>query len=339
MRALKSVFLFLLTALSTLIVCDLFLSYSGAISKSNSAYYEDIGKGYRPDYEYITFTEGFSITKINGLRYLGPGYPVKKNDSTVRIALLGDSYLSTHHVFDRDHVRSIIENTLIKNNLHAEVLNFGRTSFNLGNTYAYYKAFAQKFSPDYNLFFISHNNLTVESYDPLFIKTIVKNRELKINIGKNSYTGTSKFMHFLIQESAFFSMINSAKTKIKINGLFLTLVDKNRQFEEEKYSSKDFKLTPGVIKILQSLDEEKNILVWREKNNPPLALLAWIKTSNIRMIDLSPLIRHEIANGRDPNYWKVINQRGHWNQYGNKIAGEAVAKELTAIIRSEKKRN
>lgn len=339
MKTIKKIMLFIISGLLTFFLCDFFLFFSGAISKSNSEFYDDIGKGLRSNYTYTSFNEGFSITRINELRYLGPEYPFKKNDSTIRIALLGDSYLSTHHVFDRNHTRSILEKTLKESIKNIEVLNFGRASFNLGNTNAYYTTFVEQFSPDYNLFFVSKNDLlSINSYNPLFIKTIYnETQELTIDNGSNYYSKKDNLMHSLLQNSTFMSMINNVRRQIKKNGVLLTILGQNRVYKKQETLVKE--LTSPVKSVLENILKKNNILVWREKESPPLAFIEWVKKNNANLIDLSTIQKSQISNGQDPHYWKVTNQYGHWNHLGHKIAGKEIAKEVMKIINSNQKQS
>ena len=84
-----------------------------------------LGFVYSPDQDFVMFTEGFNIGHVNKDGFIGEDIETKKPNGTIRIALLGDSYVQGLHLFNRDHLSTILEDELkALTNKKVEVLKF-----------------------------------------------------------------------------------------------------------------------------------------------------------------------------------------------------------------------
>ena len=109
----------------TLIILELFLRWSGTSSAAFVIDDDNLGRVLRPNTNIILVNEGFFMGRVNRGGYLGPYYPEEKPSQTVRIALIGDSFVAGLQLFGRYHFRTIMEQSL-KDSLSdsVQVLNF-----------------------------------------------------------------------------------------------------------------------------------------------------------------------------------------------------------------------
>ena len=145
----------------TLAIIELFIRMANISMVSSTEFYDDIGRGTRKNLKYLYFNEGFGIGKFNKYRYIGEANPPDKADDIIRIALMGDSYVESFQVFERDYFGNIAESILNKEylNIDFEFLNFGRSGFDIASIYAYQKIFVENFNPDIILYMISNDDL------------------------------------------------------------------------------------------------------------------------------------------------------------------------------------
>lgn len=323
MNSIKNISIYFFSFLVTIIICDVFLYTSGIYPHNNTDYYTDIGKGIRPNFDYVYFNEGFSMGSTNKYNYYGTEYAIEKKDSVVRIALLGDSYVEGLQVFNRNHFNVVLEKKLSKKNVSVEVLNFGRSEFSLGNMLAYEKVYVHKFKPDIFIYFLSFSSLENEYTDPSMAKMVYsKDSTLIVNLSNSkTYLKAYKKVNFFLKKSSFMYMMNNSKryfTKENINRLlFLNSkekIKKNNPKELKKFS----KLT---VDILEKINRKNTILVWRHLKRPPKLFLNYIKENNYKFIDLSYSLDSMYQKGTNPTYWKVTDKIGHWNHEAHKVVG------------------
>ncbi|MEZ4386372.1 MAG: hypothetical protein R3D98_02095 [Candidatus Krumholzibacteriia bacterium] len=58
---------------------------------------------------------------------------------------------------------------------------------------------------------------------------------------------------------------------------------------------------------------------------------AWrdsVLASGLETIDLGPVWRAELAAGRDPWFWPISGQHGHWNQDAHAVLGRYLAEVI-----------
>ena len=104
----KNILLFFLSFVFTLFLIEVFLQVSEVSSLSVTKNDELLGSSLKPNSNLILFNEGFYIGKVNKYGYYGPDYPPDKDNNIVRIALIGDSYVESHQLFDRNSLRKIV---------------------------------------------------------------------------------------------------------------------------------------------------------------------------------------------------------------------------------------
>jgi len=343
MNKFRQILLFSSAFLLTMILSELFIRTSHLASVSSKEYYDDIGSGRRKNLKYLYFNEGFGIGKFNKYRYIGEANSSKKSKNTIRIALVGDSYVESFHVFERDYFGNFSEKTLKEQfpEKDFEFLNFGMSGFDIGNMYAYHRTFVDKFNPDYILYMISEINLVPNYKYPLRPKTILENDSIVISFDfPISDINNFKNTKFLMQHSSIINMINNGRIKSKKTPIQETLFDKIYYWikapkELSKSNKKDvlkYNIDPVTVKIINTLDSEKVIVVNRSGSEWPIEFHKLCLDNGFSFIDLSKTLDLMKRSGNDPNEWKVTRKRGHWNHAAHKAVGEEIANQLIKII-------
>jgi hypothetical protein len=330
---------------------EAFLRYSGSSGPSVVESDETFGLRLKKDMHYIFVNEGFSLGKINHYRYMGPGYPPEKPEGVVRIALMGDSYVAGHHMFDRHHFRSLIEREL--NDLpgvRVEVLNFGFPAINFEQMYIYYEVFARRFSPDYVLYFIGTSSLNTP-VDEVGPKLKLEADTLRID---NSFRKSAAFARVKrldpLRKLGLFSLVRKAR-QIYGQGSgpeivfdkFYWLAKGGRPDEKEKKAPEE---KPKRIEINHAVVEQlaagnrraaagldgaaTSFLVVRDGLPPTFTDFAG--ETGVELFDPTPGLDSLMAAGIDPHYWKGSHRTGHWNQYAHSVVGAYLTRKLTPLL-------
>lgn len=330
----KNILITIFTFLVLLILSDLFFRLTGISEVSNNEIYEDIGRGRRKDLHYIKFNEGFSMGKFNSYRYLGPGYSKEKSRRTFRIALIGDSFVEGFQVFDRNHFRSILEDSLkiINNELAIEVLNFGRSGFDIGDMFCYYKLFVEDFKPDLYIYLVSENDFQVHNSDPLRPRLYYNDSLIVDNSLKDNVLVEYPLFEKAMQNSTVVNMSNNARKVLVDGGYKRILFDKfskstrsiNIESEEDSFE------VSNAVKIVINQISKTNVLIVNRGVLPLNQQISnQIKQDSINYLDLSG--KFEPTEENDPFYWEVTNKRGHLNNEGHIILANALFEYIVDI--------
>lgn len=323
----------LLTVLVTFLACEVFIRTANIGSVSATEFYEDIGRGRRANLDYIYFNEGFGLNRFNEYRYIGESHPPAKENNTKRIVLLGDSYVESFQIFDRDYFGNLAENTLNSKQSDTiyQVLNFGRSGFDLGDIYAYQKTFAEKFHPDLIVYMLSAEDLTLKYSDPLRPKTVLIHDTLTVSFDfPASEIRAFEKTKFLTQNSGIITMINNGRKKVNKIPLASILLDKIyywfNPIPEENYKDRgEAPLGPVTKSIITNLDPSRTLIINRDTIPLPASFVELCKINNIRYLDLSIPLNEMKNEGVNPNYWKVTNRIGHWNHEAHRRIGKVIA--------------
>ena len=341
MKIIRNVFLFSIGFFLTFIALEVFISNTYIVNKSLNDVYADIGRGRRTNMFYVMFNEGFSMGRFNKFRYMGAEYPKEKDVNTLRIALIGDSFVEGFQVFDRDHFRRIIEVELSeKLNQNVEVLNFGRSGFDIGDMFAYNQTFVKEFNPDFSLFFLSNNDLIPRFSDPLRMKVRLKDDSLiVVKDYPSNYIQIFNRTKYLIQNSTIFTMLNSGHKLVKSDEFLHIIFDKfypNKLESDNEYSNSfseiPFALPELTLGIVDNLNSAKDIIVNKDIKSLNQEMVSEIRRHTINYIDLQDTLYYMKENQVDPYYWKATKKTGHWNHQAHKAVGEYLAKSLYQII-------
>ena len=77
---------------------ELFLRFSGTCQPPPYKTDSRFGSVMKPNANAVFVNEGFRLAKVNEYGYLGPSYPPEKEQGTVRIVLIGDSFVAGREV-------------------------------------------------------------------------------------------------------------------------------------------------------------------------------------------------------------------------------------------------
>jgi len=333
--------------ISIFILSEIFIRTSNIASVSSTEFYHDIGRGRRRNLNYLYFNEGFGIGKFNKYRYIGESNPPKKSQNTIRIALMGDSYVESFQIFQRDYFGEIAKNYLenIYQTKQFEFLNFGRSGFDIADIYAYQKTLVEKFNPDFILYMISNEDLEPKYSDPLRPRTIIENDSLVVSLYfKQHEIEVFEKTKFLTQNFSILNMLNNGRKKTKVIPFFAILLDKiyywfnpenESTISHPVYHKADYQINPVTKKIIESLDPNKVIIVNRDLEELPWKFQELCLNNGLKYFDISKKLNSMKENGIDPNWWKVTNKRGHWNQKAHQTVGKEIAIKISEIIENQ----
>jgi len=334
----KNLLGFVIGLVVSLIMLELFVSNAAIETKSTTDFDTIMGRTKRANLDFTLFNEGFSMGTINRYGYLGPAYPPEKEPGTLRIALLGDSYVESFQLFRRDQLHAILENKLSQSlACPVEVLNFGRSGFDLADMYAYQLNFVNKFHPDLIVYFLSESDLQCTQTDALLPKVILKDRTPVVTNDLMPKARIDEFekTKFLTQNSAILQMMNNSRKLIKRGLFWPKMLDKfyfkDRTMTESVAASTD-SIPEIAIKIAENLS---NNVVVCNRGKEPLSdkFMEIIREDKLPFVDVNDTLSVLIKSGVDPNYWQVTKKRGHWNYRGHQAVGNYLAHQLEEIIR------
>ena len=328
----KNILGFIFGLVVCLIFVEVYVSNSFVMLRYINDFDEEIGRIRKGNISYVIFKEGFGVGKINHLNYMNKEYPIDKNENTIRIAIIGDSFVESWGVLDRNYFGRIMETKLNeKLKQPVEVLNFGRSGFNTGDCYVYYNNFVKRFDPDIVIYILGEEDFTVENVDPLRPFVSLKNDSLSILKSDKYEKELVKFKKIqpLLNNSVLIANINSARKLINKKYIMSKIFDKlyiGYNKKEKKLHNKipKIEITQELNLIFQALSKENGIFFLRSKVN--------LIGNTIDFYDITELFEDK---GYNPNYWDISKTSGHWNNRAHQDIGEYMAKEIEKIIRSE----
>ncbi|KAF5073320.1 hypothetical protein DSECCO2_192980 [anaerobic digester metagenome] len=327
----KNSFLFGLGVFVVLVLGEIFLRASKIVPPALNVANVELGRSRRPDLFWVMFNEGFSMGFFNGHGYLGPEYPAQKDDSITRIVLLGDSFVEGFQVFDRNHFRAILENKLNTARDSFEVLNFGRSGFNIRDCYVYFNRFVNSYEPDYTLLFLSNEDLIEEDNDELLPVLQLKDSCLLINDKSLERILKQKKIEPLLHNSYFLNMLNSTRKKFKETSMLKLLfgkfyVEKEKPFIENR---NDLGKKMNINKrIVFDLRLQTNLVVVDKIGDLDSTFKKYVDRFGIPVIDINKKFSKDSL---DAYFWVVTNKRGHWNNEAHKLVGTTLYDNVSSL--------
>lgn len=299
-----------------------------------------LGRTFRPNARAALVQEGFYMDRINAYGYLGPSYPRERKEGTLRVALIGDSFVEAFQVFPDYSLRSVLERELSKRlDRPVEVLNFGRSGQDLRTMYAYYKDLVTRFQPDVTLFVVidhaflgSDKSLGPVCYlddeDSLRVSYDFANSDAyrrKIKLGFTRELGSYQLL-----QSAFYRYRQGETTRI----LFDKFVPVPRVATPgletvSEREDRNIRINRAVIAELARLNREgRSRIVFVGHKEVPPQYVKMVEEAGLTYVDLRPELDALKRSGTDPYYWPVTNNDGHWNQEGQRVIGAYLAERL-----------
>ena len=335
-QIIKNTFFFIASFVAIIIVLDIFITYSFIETKSPTDYTEEYGRCRKQNMDYVYFNEGFSMGNFNEGRYVNSYYPKEKPNNIIRIAALGDSYVEGFQVFERNHFLKIAETKLNANSKDSvQILNFGRSGFDFGDMYVYYKTLIEQYNCDIVMFFINNADLNIKQTDVLIPKLKYDNDSLFITNSEMPIIYKDQYIKQLLiaKYSTIYKMLNDSRKLIKSGELFPKLFDKFYMSSVGNIvkfypNEKNIIISDLSYRILYKLQKEvpKIIIVNRDKDNLDPNFTSKVEKT-LFFFNLSQE-SGLYGNNNDPHYWNISNKRGHWNLEGHKIVGNELTKSL-----------
>jgi hypothetical protein len=309
---------------------------------------EKIGTVFRPNKDLVSFKEGFYMGGTNEYGYLGPAYPPSKEPGTIRIALIGDSYVEGFQLFDRYHFRTVLESELRKvSPAEVEVLNFGRSGFSLPDMYCYFRNFVDSFQPDVILFFVHSTDLNTinQSFGPV---CVLKDGRLTMNFGFNK---SESFLFrrktdFFRGKSSLFSLVSNCEKladegltgQILLDKFYINYLKEDSEKDETRDSMVNLsELDTAIMRDLEDINRNKtNQRVIIVNMGMSAGTINAIRNFGLVVLDPITVLDQMERTGINPHYWKATGKVGHWNHQANKAVGNYLAHETEKILFAEK---
>lgn len=324
----------------------------------------DAELGWRkiPNKSVLMKTKEYAVNEhinLNGLR--GPVYPYKKTENSIRILLLGDSFVEGYSVDDAHLFSNLLEYKLqAKTNQKIETINMGTGGYSTDQEYLIYFLEGTKYQPDIVLLFFYYNDLlyNIKSEYDNYPKPYFTESQGSIELKNVPIPKTTKFSKTKI----FFSNIALLKlTKKTQEQLFCKFGDKNKTDENE--TDCFLKLTPLWVErawfITELIFTKLNSLI--VKTNGKLVVVyvpAYFeidpelstRPDNLKAQDISidqvslrlktmchknkinffALTPELIKNNKyGPLYYRID---GHWNIKGHQMVADLLSRQLSVLI-------
>lgn len=306
----------------------------------------ELGPIYRANVQFSRFSEGFFLGGANQWGFMGQGAPPERGpDDPYRVLLLGDSFVLGHTVLERHHFKTSLArdlSTLLDRPV--EVLNFARADYCLWNMHQHYLDHAGRWDHDLALFFLADGDLAppypadpqMYPYTELVDGELRINRDFQHSAKRATYLKLEPVLTRLALPRMGFNLlkvIDSGQWRPMLLGKFaprredLPTVQRGEVPgplpESVRVAPAPLlpPVTPAVLRDLRARGRCLVVLNWAMRP-------AWrdsIEASGIPMIDLAPLWVAERSRGRDPWYWRVTDQHGHWNQEAHAAIGHFLA--------------
>ena len=320
----------------TLILAELFLRWSGTSGPPIVRDDPELGRSLKPNVRYVFVNEGLSMGTINRYGYFGPAYPRTKPDETIRVALLGDSYVAGFQLFDRHHFRSILESSLVSaTGRRVEVLNFGFAGFNLERSYVYFSKFVRQFGADYTLFFIGADDF-VEKDNIFGPRCIMSHDSLIITDDFRSSRAFQKTWRLrFLRHFGLYSMHKKVLAIFQTGQTAHILFDKfyNKksvpEHHEEAIPEDRRKILQAIVDELVRINGTITKVIFVIKRPIPEDIQRMICSRGIDCLDPSDQLDDLRAIGVDPFYWQGSQRYGHWNHKAHQVIGNFLSAEIS----------
>lgn len=335
---------FVFSFILSMLFLELFVQTAQIEGTSPTDFDDIIGRKRRANLDFTFFNEGFSMGEFNKYSILGEAVNPENPKETLRLAFLGDSYVESFQLFRRDQFYEVLEKELSKNlNKNVEVLNFGRSGFDLADMYAYQQRLVSQFKPDYVFYFLSDADLSCTQTDPLIPKVIIESDSLVVTneLMPQDYLNTFNKTKVFTQNSSILSMTNNCRKLIKAGKLWPKMLDKfylPSKISDESYLPKEADVFPLALKIVDNL-ADNTIIVNRGSNDFPASFALEVQRRDLLSIDLRDTLSVLEQHGINPNYWKVTNTSGHWNYEAHQAIGYFLSNKIEKLIMNSEKKN
>ncbi|GJM44642.1 MAG: hypothetical protein DHS20C21_14840 [Gemmatimonadota bacterium] len=327
-----------------LIALELFLRLSGTSIPSFVQDDARFGRVLRPDTPLLFVNEGFYLGDVNHYGYLGPGRPPEKTAGTVRIALLGDSFVEGFQLLDRQHLRSRLERGLNETgDAPVEVLNFGFSGFNFPRMYHYWSELVADYDPDLVLFFVGVDDFQQPSTD-LGPRFRTEGDSLVVDLGfRDTRSFRRKTQFSATRHFGFYTLFKKAYQLVRQGRTAAIVLDKLHPAHGAPAAEIDWageSVNPAMDRVNERMlaalgeanasgDVRIAFVVKRDLGDHYPELLS---RNGLRLLDPEPALDVLRAQGIDPHWWPATSRRGHWNADAHAAIAGFLEPEVRRLI-------
>jgi hypothetical protein len=324
----------------TLSIMEIYLRLTGLSLPSYVYDDKKLGRTHNPNKEIFEVkAEGFCIDRVNKFGYIGSEYPNERKPETIRIALLGSSFVEGVQVFYRNRFSYVFESELSKKlNKKVEVLNFAIGGDDFRGMYLRYNDLVLKYNPDYTFFMVKPSDFSRKKSIPAPELTL-HNNSLAINYDflKSSESATrEKFS--LLREYGVGNFLKEAYEVYytgRLTGIILDKLDFIKAKEErstiqgDKYSH--FEINKRVMdELLKENIHTQNQCIIVDMDGFQEKYQTYIDSMGLSYLDISKPLKK--FTEPELMYWKASRKMGHWNNFANKKVGEILSEQFYEFL-------
>jgi len=260
-------------------------------------------------------------------------YDYQKQDNTLRILSLGDSFAIGFEVGQKETYAKVLERYLNANAINAEVINAGVSGFSNAEELVLYEQEGLKYSPDIIVLGFCHNDFDNNAMADLYT---IKNDSLELNtktylpaIGLRDFLNSFSFYRWLSENSYTYNFVRTV-VSIKIQQLLLKEnLDKN--ISEDNENSKDqykFDLTFKILERIKKLSIKNGIQVIIVDIPHPR-----LNVRTLDSFDLSGICDHYINSQevfkkqKEGKFYREFGH-GHWTELSHQLIGEEIGEYI-----------
>lgn len=344
----------LLVLAVTVFVIDRYLNLTRITPAILKYYNPTFGALNQPNIPYMKSREGFYIGSTNYDGRFRENYPKRKTDTnTLRIILVGDSFVEGIDVLSRNHFASYIER-LVSEALHCkvEVLDFGRGNCTLqASSYYYLNYIKKEYDADFVLYFTEARDIeTTTDFPSTSFYMDDTSSVLKVSDAwsqSTDYKLTRKLesLHMLdaLNGSGMFRLAYRARSGLDMYGFYPKVFGKF--YGERPTQTYDRYEVAGTMsrtceKIFDTLSHQTEPPVYFVVRNFPLEskyLEHYMDSLKVHYISLKDTLDFKVIKGTndDAYYFKTTGlYGGHWNHLGHKAVGYFLSNKIIQGIRS-----
>lgn len=341
MRLVVGILIFVVVGLATGLALDGWMQLAEIEGPMETYVHPKYGPSYYPNLAFSRFHEGFFLGGTNHWGFLGEGRVPRNENGELRVALVGDSFVLGHTVFERHHFKRVLEADLeAALGRPVVVLNFARADFNLLNMHRYYRDVVSQWDHDIALLFAGEADFMAGGQigSALYPVTVASGDSVSADY---SFRSTSLYRRAKRVEPVT-SRLAVARLgfnvyKLAVRGrlphiLLDKLAPSPRVPDAEDGARQDpgpRPLPDGSRAVLIDLAADSRVqLVYKGPVNDVCRTA--VADSGLQPFDLEPVFRTMRAEGVDPRWWPITRRLGHWNHAAHVAIGHALARDLLA---------
>jgi hypothetical protein len=332
----------------TVFFLDRYLNWTRITPPILRYYNEKFGALNVPNLKYLKVKESLFLGETNYDGRFRENYPKRRADpGTLRIILIGDSFVEGIDVLSRNHFASHMERLLGEGlGRKVEVLNFGRGNCTLqSSSYYYLNHIKKEYDADLVLYFTESRDLEeVTNYPSTsFLYDSARGDIAESTLWKEAtdYKLTAKLQEMGIMSglnaSGWFRLLYRARSGIQMYGFLPKVLGKfYGEIPSQSYERKEVEvsLSKTSERIFDTLRKETNPPVWFVLRNFPFEstrLAGYMANTGFNYIDLSDTLDFKVIKGTndDAYFFKTTGTYGgHWNHLGHIAIGHFLSNRL-----------